>query len=194
MLPCFAFSATHIVTRKWLFLSCFILFEAVRIYTTVIYDIRIKGVDLYPDFTFGTYFYLGALMYRFKDDIPLRWFYANILLAIAFVTVNTIVEQVTLSIFFAYTILTIATSKAVIHLKGYDFSYGLYLYAFPVQQLVVWYFGYSINPWLHITLSTVIAFVPAFLSWTLVEKPFLRKKNVFADNRRNMPRRVPTNN
>jgi peptidoglycan/LPS O-acetylase OafA/YrhL len=81
---------------------------------------------------------------------------------IALVTVFTFLQPITESLFFAYCFLIIGNSKAVINLRGYDISYGLYLYAFPIQQLVLLYFGYSINPWLHIVISTAIALVPAF--------------------------------
>lgn len=172
--------AWYIVPRKWLYLSCFVLFEALRVYLTVVNNYHLRGLDLYGMFTFGTYFYLGSLLYVFKDDIRFKWFYANILMAIALITVYTFLESITISIFFAYCFIIIGISKAVVNLKGYDFSYGVYLYAFPVQQLVVSYLGYSVNVWLHITISATIATLLAFLSWTFVEKPFLKKKSLVA--------------
>ncbi len=52
-----------------------------------------------------------------------------------------------------------------------DLSYGLYLYAFPVQQMLL--------ERLHafsIVLCTIIALTIAWLSWHLVEHPALRRK------------------
>lgn len=171
--------AYHIVTCKWLFLSCFVLFEALRVYLTVANNFHIKGIDLQADFTLGTYFFLGSLLYRFKDDIQLKWFYANILMAIALATVYTSVEAITLSVFFAYCFIIIGTSKAVFNLRGFDLSYGIYLYAFPIQQLLVLHFGYSINVWLHIAMSAALASLLACLSRIFIEKPFLKKKALF---------------
>lgn len=170
-------AANQVVTRKWALLSCFILFEAIRVYARVIHKFEVRGLDLEADFTYGTYFFLGSLFYCFKDQVAFKWFYANILMAVALVTVYTPVQPVTEAIFFAYCILIIGTSKAVINLKGYDVSYGLYLYAFPVQQLILLYFV-SIGPWTHILLSTVCALIPALLSWIYIEKPFLSLKNL----------------
>jgi peptidoglycan/LPS O-acetylase OafA/YrhL len=170
------FGAYFIVIKKWLYLSCFVLFEALRIYMTVLNDIHVRGLDLYAIFTFGTYFYLGSLFFVFKDIIRFKWFYANILMAIALATVYTFLEAITISIFFAYCFIIIGTSKAIVNLRGYDLSYGIYLYAFPIQQIVVSYFGYSINPWLHIAISALLATISGFLSWNFIEKPFLRKK------------------
>jgi peptidoglycan/LPS O-acetylase OafA/YrhL len=171
--------ATHIVTRKWLFLACFIIFEATRIYARVINKIEVASLDLEADFTYGTYFFLGSLYYCFKELVPLKWLYVNVLLALALVTVPTIVQPVTEALFFAYFILIIGTSKAVVDLKGYDMSYGLYLYAFPVQQLVLYFVGYQINVGFHIGVSTVISLAFAFLSWVFIEKPFLNRKRSF---------------
>jgi peptidoglycan/LPS O-acetylase OafA/YrhL len=169
--------AYTVLTRKWLFLALFILFQALRIYISVFDRIAVTGFDVDIYFTYGTYFYLGSLYYCFKEDIPLKWFYANIIMAIALITVFTFLQPITESLFFAYCILIIGNSKAVINLRGYDISYGLYLYAFPVQQLVLLSFGYAINPWSHIVISTAIALVPAFLSWLFVERPMLKIKN-----------------
>jgi peptidoglycan/LPS O-acetylase OafA/YrhL len=153
------------------------LFQALRVYISVLNKIEVKGFDFDIYFTYGTYFYLGSLYYCFKEEIPLKWFYANILMAFALITVFTFLQPITESLFFAYCFLIIGNSKAVINLRGYDISYGLYLYAFPIQQLVLLYFGYHINPWLHIVISTAIALVPALLSWIYVERPMIHLKN-----------------
>jgi peptidoglycan/LPS O-acetylase OafA/YrhL len=170
-------AAYPILTRKWLFLALFILFQGARVYINLVGKTTIYNIDFDVYFTYGTYFYLGSLYYCFKDDIPLKWFYANILMAIALLTVFTIFQPITEAIFFAYCILTTGTSKAAISLKDKDFSFGLYLYAFPIQQLVLLCFGYEVNVWLHIVLSVAIAFILAVLSRYFVEKPFLKMKH-----------------
>ena len=53
-----------------------------------------------------------------------------------------------------------------------DYSYGLYIYAFPIQQLVaIWGPGTVAG---NITLSLPIAVLLAVLSWHLVEQPAMR--------------------
>ncbi len=56
-----------------------------------------------------------------------------------------------------------------------DFSYGLYLYAFPLQQLAIYYFGGN-NVWLINTLALGGAMSMAVMSWRLVERPCLALK------------------
>lgn len=57
-----------------------------------------------------------------------------------------------------------------------DISYGMYIYAFPMQQLIVLA---GVQRWgvtAMITLSVAATILPAALSWYLVEKPCLRLK------------------
>lgn len=54
-----------------------------------------------------------------------------------------------------------------------DFSYGLYIWAFPVQQAIV-SLNPGIGPGLHILYSTAVTLLFAILSWHLIEKPALR--------------------
>ena len=58
-----------------------------------------------------------------------------------------------------------------------DISYGLYIYAYPVQQTVVWLSDNRLPFGVGLALAAVITVVLAWLSWTLVEKPALRLKN-----------------
>lgn len=57
-----------------------------------------------------------------------------------------------------------------------DLSYGLYIYAFPVQQTVVWYFSGRIGFGAALACSLVGAGLLAMLSWHLVEKKALAFK------------------
>ena len=54
-----------------------------------------------------------------------------------------------------------------------DYSYGLYIYAFPLQGLVVWSFG-QMTPAAHIAVAFPITLAFSVLSWQLVERPALR--------------------
>jgi len=54
-----------------------------------------------------------------------------------------------------------------------DFSYGAYLYAFPIQQLITMNFATYLKPYLLLLMATPFTFVAAVLSWYLVERRFL---------------------
>lgn len=72
--------------------------------------------------------------------------------------------------------LTGFTKKINIALKA-DISYGLYILAFPIQQIVFKLSGFSSSIIVNL-LGTTILLVPiAFASWYLIEKPFIALKH-----------------
>jgi peptidoglycan/LPS O-acetylase OafA/YrhL len=60
-----------------------------------------------------------------------------------------------------------------------DVSYGLYVYAFPMQQFVVW-LDPGIGPWRLFAIAFPPTFALAWLSWHFVERPALSLKGALA--------------
>ena len=52
-----------------------------------------------------------------------------------------------------------------------DLSYGTYIYAFPMQQLLVICGLVSLNPFVFAIIATIATLPLAALSWFLIEKP-----------------------
>jgi len=59
-----------------------------------------------------------------------------------------------------------------------DLSYGIYIYAFPVQQTMVWISAAAWGVWPSMLCSLVATLLLAFLSWHLVEKRALQLKRL----------------
>lgn len=59
-----------------------------------------------------------------------------------------------------------------------DYSYGTYLYAFPLQGLMVWLVG-PMTPMLNILLALPLTIVFAIASWHIIEQPTLRLRKRF---------------
>ncbi|KKL38637.1 acyltransferase [Burkholderia contaminans FFH2055] len=68
-------------------------------------------------------------------------------------------------------------------LNRFDISYGVYIYAFLIQQMLVWHFGTGMDPTVLSLLTVVIVTPIAAASWFLIEKPALALKNGFAGAR-----------
>lgn len=58
-----------------------------------------------------------------------------------------------------------------------DYSYGMYVYAFIVQQMLAVWGGYRWGVWPYVLLSIVGTIPLAAASWFLVERPMLRLKS-----------------
>jgi len=56
-----------------------------------------------------------------------------------------------------------------------DYSYGIYLYAFPVQQSLLWWKP-QIAFWPYLLATLLLTSLAAYASWHLVENPALRLK------------------
>ncbi len=69
-----------------------------------------------------------------------------------------------------------------------DLSYGLYIYAFPIQQLFAVYGFYRYGFVAYFLVTGAAAVVTAYVSWNLAERPALMLKDVL--RRRPVP--VPT--
>lgn len=60
-----------------------------------------------------------------------------------------------------------------------DYSYGIYLYAAPIQQ-AAWYFTDIGKTYLgNVALSLALVSIFATFSWHAIEKPMLRLKKLF---------------
>jgi len=71
-----------------------------------------------------------------------------------------------------------------------DFSYGLYLWAFPVQQLLLLWVGPT-HLLVDLSIVTAITLVLAMASWHFVEKPCLAAKDRILRQRRQPPTTLP---
>jgi peptidoglycan/LPS O-acetylase OafA/YrhL len=127
------------------------------------------------------FFLLGMLCYAFRDRIRLSWLPA-VLLAMAYVLTRfSVVSTILLYAGFAYGLLWLASASFLRRLSPkYDYSYGIYLYGFVVQQTVA-SFVPALNSYVAFALSVPITVALAALSWHWVERPCLtrfRSRNV----------------
>ncbi|MDQ0739336.1 acyltransferase [Pseudomonas sp. W4I3] len=61
-----------------------------------------------------------------------------------------------------------------------DYSYGLYIYAFPTQEILA-YLWKGISPVAMILVALPVALIPAILSWRFIEHPCILRKKVISE-------------
>jgi peptidoglycan/LPS O-acetylase OafA/YrhL len=122
-------------------------------------------------------FLVGIAFYKLSDRIRWDWRIASASLAVTLFLLNlpifgdalAIVPIVYLTIFFG-----VANPRRLRLLKGADYSYGIFLYGFVIQQS--WMsLGIQLHHWYwNIALSLPTAAVFAAFSWHAIEKPALK--------------------
>lgn len=122
------------------------------------------------------YFLIGAFFWVNADLIPLKapLALAGLITAAAFLHQPQFVYFYTLALSYVVFCVAFAPGMTWFNRLG-DYSYGVYLYGWPVQQLLV-----SMNPDQDATTNTLatctLALMLAMLSWHGLEKPALRWK------------------
>ena len=123
-------------------------------------------------------FLIGMSFWVWRRVIPLSAPLALLLLGLAYLSRHTPVLEPLLSLAMAYAVFVIGYAKIPV-LAAYngfgDYSYGTYLYAFPIQQIVA---GMGITvPLTNIALALPLTLLCAVLSWYLVEAPAMRLRD-----------------
>jgi peptidoglycan/LPS O-acetylase OafA/YrhL len=120
----------------------------------------------------------GVAFYLFRDRIPLNgWLAAAAALAMLATHWLWFTWAIVFPVAGAYLLFWFAFTPWVrLHDAGRfgDFSYGTYLYGFPIEQLLVQYAGNTITPLQLACLATPLTLLAAFASWYGVERRFLR--------------------
>lgn len=125
-------------------------------------------------------FLAGSLLYVWGEYIKVRRL-PIITASVATVALHWWNPEVLMNIsqvLFAYGVLGFAAVLKVYWGYKNDLSYGVYIYAFPVQQLLVAAGSSELGIALNSVLTLLITMGLAYLSWNLVEKPAMRAKSL----------------
>jgi peptidoglycan/LPS O-acetylase OafA/YrhL len=166
-----AIGVVGLANRRWL--------------TPAILALAMLGATLLPPLTFpgewtnlqlaarfAIMFSAGALLYQWRDVIPARW--SLVAVSVLIVAASSLLPdyRVIGGLPLAYAIIV---SGSLIHNKRLrlrtDLSYGTYIYASPIQQLLAVCGLSGLNPLLFFVIATTATLPLAALSWVLIEKP-----------------------
>lgn len=131
---------------------------------------------------FTIYFGIGSLFFYYQKLIKLNFYYSLVVLILWVVcswALRPFGELLNyLAIPYLCFYLAYIPGKLNKFGKYGDLSYGIYIYAFPIQQTIVYFMGPNLNVY-SLTVITIITTIPfAICSWHLVEKRALELKRL----------------
>lgn len=128
-------------------------------------------------------FLVGVSIYMYKDKIvysaSLFWFSLVLsILLLAYVPGGDYLSQIFIG--YACVYIGLTNYRRIRLIDGADYSYGVFLYGFVVQQALM-----DVAPWarhwyLNTIISLAVVIVFAAFSWHCVEKPALKLKKVLS--------------
>jgi peptidoglycan/LPS O-acetylase OafA/YrhL len=159
---------------------------------TIVYLARLFGVlDLsvfihFESLKLFLIFFSGSLISRFRLSREIPWFLWMIFLFLYLSIVFLVPRDVSPFLYWGLLLLISNTPLQLSRLFNYfssrDYSYGFYLWAFPVSQLVMKIWPSTSAPIL-ISMGILITLIFALVSWNVVEKPLLDFARGFINGR-----------
>jgi peptidoglycan/LPS O-acetylase OafA/YrhL len=134
----------------------------------------------YTGYTITYYFFVGMVMFQWKDYIPARWwlFVLSAVVSYVFAYFRHTVFLAPFFVTYCIAYLGVVALPELRWLRGRDYSYGIYLYGMPITQGIMAAFpmlrGHSYFV-MAVALATTTVF--AAFSWNVIEKPALALKN-----------------
>ena len=137
----------------------------------------------------GMFFFFGSALYLYRRQLPWNWKVALSMLALSLLSART-------ELWFYIHVLTLPyltiylAHLPIPRLSGFgkhgDFSYGIYIFSFPVQQLLMHWFSPQLPLGVFMAISLLASIGIAALSWHLIEAPALRLKRYLPGARKHI--------
>ncbi|GAA4883827.1 acyltransferase [Flaviramulus aquimarinus] len=168
------------IVKKALILMCFICF-------IVLYDFFLSrfagssvfGMIGYEILDLGTFFVCGSLLAAFKFEKHIQKWMLPLAILLVIISIKYDFYSVSKHFLLPIIILIIGFTQLPFFStfgKIGDMSYGIYIYSFPIQQALVYF--YKLNVYELMFWSLIISIAFGYLSWHLVEKRALKYKNI----------------
>ncbi len=124
---------------------------------------------------FAVMFAAGALIHQYQDKIPAKWSLVALSLGLLLLSGLLPNYRVLGAIPLAYLVIASGALLKRLNLRN-DLSYGVYIYAFPIQQLLVIMGLATLRVFPFFIVATLVTLPLAAMSWFVVEKRALALK------------------
>jgi peptidoglycan/LPS O-acetylase OafA/YrhL len=125
-------------------------------------------------------FVIGMALFKFRHQAPLRPSIVGLLFVLSALSHAKPWFQELFVFSWSYAIFYVGFLKfrpLLAYNQLGDYSYGMYIYAFPVEQIVAHLYKSS-TPGMMMTLSLPITLLLAVLSWHCIEQRALKQKGI----------------
>lgn len=187
--PVLAFAAVAlfwrvIVPKGWGMVALFALLYLVEVLITFRVDVvaavvpepaRIKFA-FHPLWRLSALAFLGGMVW-WQFRAHLRWSMRIFLSAVAILAIGALTNhwRLAMPVALPYVVLFLAARLPFQKVERWgDYSYGIYIFSFPIQQLLCFWGVHRLGLLAYVASSVVLSIAVGALSWWLVEKPALR--------------------
>lgn len=160
---------------------------AIAIFTSLLLITTIGGPTLHEHLTtslyqralfLGSFFIAGCFMWTARNYLPLTTPVGLCALTLLLITAILQPANATwVALPLAYVLLWLGNALPIRLFSSNDVSYGMYIYAFPIQQLFTVITG-NRNAYLLMIPAFFLTLFAATISWRLIEKPALSLKRM----------------
>ena len=155
-------------------MSIFWTYYFINIYSGV------KGEEIARQFPGQiAYFTIGSLYFENKKIFNKLKLISLISLLTIFITNNSFIRLFVDPIAYSSIVIFLANSnyKNIKIGKYGDISYGIYLYHFPIIQLIIFSGLFKLNAWIGLFSVFLLTITISLLSWHIVEKKLLKRSS-----------------
>jgi peptidoglycan/LPS O-acetylase OafA/YrhL len=167
-----------LIRHRWLILSLLLVACLYRFREAMLTDFSASNPGSVAPNALVLEFIAGICFYLYKDRIRLNpvLFVICLALAVALHADGSWVYLGVLPAAYVTIYLGMQTPRKPPFIFDGDYSYGVYLYAFPVQQMLVYLYPGLREWWINFMLSFPIVLACSYCSWHLIEKHALKLK------------------
>ena len=162
-----------LLRRRWTIPTVFVLSVA----GSAVLGYPVMQVETIPQMVlrFAVVFSAGALIYQFRDRIPARWWLVAVCAGLVILLGLLPNYRVFAAVPLAYAVIVSGALMKRPQLRN-DLSYGMYIYAWPVQQILAAAGLIWLDPRLFFVVAAVCTVPLAAASWFIVERQAMKLK------------------
>lgn len=176
----FLFKSNRLWSRVLLFAASSIMYIGYVFFIDQLGDLSVLNLVGFEVLQLGTFFVIGSFLASLDiEKLFSKW--------MVFVTLGILILSIVFDFYneskhIIFSLLVLSIGFTPINFmanfaKYGDMSYGVYIYSFPIQQTLVYFF--DLGTYALLLNSVILSIIMGYLSWHLIEKQALKRKKKF---------------